>query len=446
MSIGKRYAILAALAIIFVITAPIVVLYTAGYRYNFSKNKVEKTGILMLASEPKDAQVFINGKNVEDKTPARIKNMMPGDYAIKMEKDGYYPWEKVLTIKSKLTTFAENVALFKKTLPMQIINGDIKSFSISNDGDKIAFYEKGAVKIFDITSKSIKELYKNSSEVTNISWSENDEKILVAERLFPNFRIVNADGSETPFLPKNIGYNFTEIVLDSGSANTAFGFILTGAQTGILHQIDMKDKKVKASVAVGNSFIAEGDTIYTTENAAKNKYLFKKSFKDYSVKEQIALMPFGNYKFFELKNDLLTILHKERGELVYINLKNSDENTILESGVKTAIFTKDNSKLIIKKDFEILVYDFAAKQKDLITRYGKEIKKAIWHPEGGYVFFNLDKTLEVTELDNRGGSRSQISLTQFDEIRDFAVDSKSETIYFTGKINAQQGLFELDIK
>jgi hypothetical protein len=446
MSIGKRYTLLVILVIIFVITAPVVVLYTAGYRYNFSKNKVEKTGILVIASEPRGAQISINGKNVEDATPARIKNLMPSNYAIRVEKDGFYPWEKTLTVKSKLTTFAENIMLFKKTLPMQVINGDIKSFSISNDGDKIAYYEKGAVKIFDIASKSVKELYKNSSEITSIVWSENDEKILVTERLFPNFRIVNADGNETPFLPKTLGYNFTELIFDSGSANTAFGFVLTGAQTGMLHQIDLKEKKIKASRAIGNSFIAEGDKIYTIELAAKNKYLLKKSFKDSAVEEQITLMPYGNYKFLELKNDLMTVLHKERGELVYINFKNSDENTILESDARTAIFTKDLGKLIIKKDFEILVYDFAAKQKDLITRYGKEIKKAIWHPEGGYLFFNLDKTLEVIELDNRGGSRSQISLTQFDEIRDFAVDSKGEVIYFTGKIGAQQGLFELDIK
>jgi hypothetical protein len=446
MSIGKRYAILATLAIIFVITAPVVVLYTAGYRYNFSKNKIEKTGILVIASEPKDAQIFINGKNVEDATPARIKNMMPGDYVVKAEKDGFYPWEKTLTVKSKLTTFAESIVLFKKTLPMQIVNGDVKSFSISNDGDKIAYYEKGSVKIFDITSKTTKELYKNSSEVTDIKWAENDEKILVAERLFPNFRIVNADGSEDPFTPKTLGYNFTEMVLDSGSANTAFGFVLTGAQTGMLHQIDLKEKKIKGSRAIGNSFIAEGDTIYTVELIAKDKYLLKKSFKDSAVEDQITLMPYGNYKFLESKNDLITVLHKERGELVLINLKNSDENNILESGVRTAVFTKDNSKIIIKKDFEILVYDFAAKQKDLITRYGKEIKKAVWHPEGAHLLFNLDKTLEVTELDNRGGSRSQISLTQFDEIRDFAIDSKGEVIYFIGKIGAQQGLFELDIK
>lgn len=446
MSIGKRYAILAALAIIFVITAPIVVLYTAGYRYNFSKNKIEKTGILVIASEPKDAQIFINGKNMKDATPARIKNMMPGDYVIRAEKDGFYPWEKTLTIKNKLTTFAEDIVLFKKTLPMQIISGDIKSFSVSNDGDKIAYYEKGAVKIFDIASKSTKELYKNSSEVTRINWSENDEKILVAERLFPNFRIINTDGSEVPFTPKTLGYNFTEMVLDSGSADTAFGFVLTGAQTGILYQIDLKEKKVKESVAIGNSFIAEGDTIYTIENVLKNRFLFKKSFKDSAVKEQITMMPFGNYKFLELKNDLMTALHKERGELVFINLKNSDENNILESDARTAVFTEDNSKIIIKKDFEILVYNFATKQKDLITRYGKEIKKAIWHPEGAHLLFNLNKTLEVTELDNRGGSRSQISLTQFDEIRDFAIDSKGEVIYFTGKINAQQGLFELDIR
>lgn len=445
MSIGKRYAILAALTLMFLITAPIVVLYTSGYRYNFSKNKIEKTGILVIASEPKGAQVFINGKNVEDGTPARIKNMMPGDYAVKVEKDGFYSWEKVLTIRSKLTTFAEDIALFKKTLPMQIISGNIKYFSVSHDGDKIAYFEKGTVKILDISSKSTKELYKNSSEVARIDWSENDEKILVTERLFPNFKIIGIE-DDKPFLPKTLGYNFTEIIFDSGSANTAFGFVPTGAQTGVAHQIDLKEKKIKASIAIGNSFIAEGDTIYTTELIRKNKYLFKRSFKDVGLKEQITLLPVGDYKFLEFKNDLIIALHKERGELIYINLKNSDENTILESDVKTAIFNKDQSQLMIKKDFEILTYDFAAKQKYLITRYSKEIKKTMWHPYGAYLFFNIDKAIEVIELDNRGGSRSQISLAQFDEIRDFAVSSNGEAAYFTGKIGAQQGLFELDIK
>jgi len=60
MKLRYRRLIYSTFIFIFVILTPIIILYTSGYRYNFKKRTIEKTGILYLESKPKDALILIN--------------------------------------------------------------------------------------------------------------------------------------------------------------------------------------------------------------------------------------------------------------------------------------------------------------------------------------------------------------------------------------------------
>ena len=111
--------------IIFLIAAPTVILYTQGYRFNFEKGRIQKTGILVISSVPRRADIFLNGKKIENKTtPARLENILPADYEIKLAKNGYHDWNKRLTVLENSSTFAEKILLWKNSLPNNIINQD----------------------------------------------------------------------------------------------------------------------------------------------------------------------------------------------------------------------------------------------------------------------------------------------------------------------------------
>ena len=77
--------------IIFLILAPAAILYTQGFRYNFHYSRVQKTGIMIISSMPRRAQISLNGTVYDkDTTPTKVENMLPGDYEITLTKEGYH--------------------------------------------------------------------------------------------------------------------------------------------------------------------------------------------------------------------------------------------------------------------------------------------------------------------------------------------------------------------
>jgi hypothetical protein len=96
----------------FLITAPIVVLYTAGYRYHAGTGKIVQTGVLSIRSIPKGAMIYIDDVLQNDRTTAVIGNVLPGSHRIRVEKPDYSSWEKTLDVFSKQSTLVSQLVLF----------------------------------------------------------------------------------------------------------------------------------------------------------------------------------------------------------------------------------------------------------------------------------------------------------------------------------------------
>lgn len=90
---------------IFLISAPLVVLYTAGYRFNRTNNTVSQTGTLSIASTPRGALTYVNRENIEDSTPAVLQRLSSGTRTIKLSKNGYHDWERTVDVKSGSTAY-----------------------------------------------------------------------------------------------------------------------------------------------------------------------------------------------------------------------------------------------------------------------------------------------------------------------------------------------------
>ena len=112
--------------LLFFVSAPLVVLYTAGYRWN-PQQGVVRTGTLFVATTPKDSTIQINGNLYKDKSPAIIKTLRPANYNVRLDLTGHLPWEKKLEVREGETTFVDNVILFLDTGPQLVIREDMKN-------------------------------------------------------------------------------------------------------------------------------------------------------------------------------------------------------------------------------------------------------------------------------------------------------------------------------
>ena len=117
---ARRWVMLSFL-LFFLIVSPILILYSLGFKYNWQKNRLEKTGVFFIKSFPKNSEVYLDGQPIGKKTPTQITRLLAKNYQLEIKKEGYRPWSKNLEILPQITTFIEDVSLFKEELNPEIL-------------------------------------------------------------------------------------------------------------------------------------------------------------------------------------------------------------------------------------------------------------------------------------------------------------------------------------
>lgn len=89
-----------------------VTLFARGYRPNFQSNNLtlSATGLLSATSQPKGASVYIDDKLVT--ATDDTLNLSPGNYFLKIVKDGYLTWQQNITIKKEIV-YQSDAQLFR---------------------------------------------------------------------------------------------------------------------------------------------------------------------------------------------------------------------------------------------------------------------------------------------------------------------------------------------
>ena len=179
-----------------------IITYGKGYRFNFGGNgtpAVEGTGLLVATSVPDGAQVFIN----DDLTTATDNtiNLIPGDYDVKIFKEGYFTWEKKITIKKEVVSKADALLLPSAPKLESITNIGVLNPVLDPTGIKIAYSvasasaAKNGIYVLDMTLRPIITFQNASSQIAddNVNYFSNssfvwspDSKQLLVNTPFPN--------------------------------------------------------------------------------------------------------------------------------------------------------------------------------------------------------------------------------------------------------------------
>ncbi len=122
-----------------IISTLFAILYGKGYRISFKQNipEINKTGLLVVNSSPNGAQVFIDN-HLTTATNNTI-NLPPGIYDIKIQKEGYFPWQKKLKIQAEVVTKAETILFPVAPKLESIATTPVLNPLIDPSGTKIAY-------------------------------------------------------------------------------------------------------------------------------------------------------------------------------------------------------------------------------------------------------------------------------------------------------------------
>ncbi|GEM_PF-4007922 len=118
--------------ILFLFSAPLLILYTEGYQLYPFKQTLTQSGGVIFGTNPDDATIILDGKTIFNKTPTRIQGLQPRQYHLRLEKEGYFPWEKNIIVKKGETNLVVNIPLFLNTSP-KILQENIETFLLSHN-------------------------------------------------------------------------------------------------------------------------------------------------------------------------------------------------------------------------------------------------------------------------------------------------------------------------
>lgn len=114
-----------------------VIFYARGFQFNQEKKTLESTGILAVKSEPDGASVFINGKLLT--ATNQTLNFTPGNYEVKIQKEGFHSWQKKYILKNEVV-FEAYPTLFPALISTApFVYFPVKEVQINADNLKLYF-------------------------------------------------------------------------------------------------------------------------------------------------------------------------------------------------------------------------------------------------------------------------------------------------------------------
>lgn len=214
----KRQLLISFSIILFLILGTTAaVLWGLGNRISFTAGKpvVTKTGILGVTSTPDAAQIYIND-HLTTATNSNI-NLTPGEYTIKISKEGYFDWVKKVKIEKEVATKV-NALLFPVAPKLEgIATAGVESPVMDPSGTKIAFRisnltsRKNGIYILDMSTRPLLTLQSSATQIVDdtfdtfstasFSWSPDGKDLLASTsgEIEPTYYVLRTSGfNEAP--------------------------------------------------------------------------------------------------------------------------------------------------------------------------------------------------------------------------------------------------------
>ncbi len=332
-----------------VLTTFIISIFARGYIPQYDNGlKITATGLLSANSLPKNASVIINDK-LYTTTDDSI-NLVPGDYQLKIVKEGYLPWNKKITIQKEMVYQAE-AALFKTNPKLTPLTTITALFPTSNpDHTQIVFIAPPS------TSS-----YKPGIYLVESSYYFTP----ILSRYEPKFIATNPYSFNDKTLSFTFSPNSKQIILKSGTKRNQYLIDLTTNNISLLNEKnnlnwEQQSKEIetvnlnKLPKIFTNTVATNPASIQFSGDENKFLYLFNDQYYTYDSEKNL------NY-ILGKRSDIInpfwlpksnSIIYTNNGKIKSIEFDGTNNNTIFSSElyVKTIIPQFDGEKLIITSD------------------------------------------------------------------------------------------------
>jgi len=410
-SLLKRIIVYLLIFVLFLVTDFVVIAWAFGYRWDFQNRQLTKTGAIVIATNQPKYSVLVNKKKINNsKNKLVIKNLLPREYSLKIEKEGFYPWEKNINVEAYKISYYDKIILFPKNNRPETILYDVDDYKLNQEKNIIYASRKNKNQIIQFSILENKII--NQIEIADI------------ENFYPSF-----DGQKILIIPQNQTKKIK--IIDIQNKNKTFELPINKENL----------QKIEWSLKDNNLFLIYENNLYliNLEEEKMNLNLLANSVKDFNLTENYIFywqkkeesfdyyLWQSNYSFNE-KNIIITLPLQENetifpspdGEKIIFKNKNEEIYLVLNKKLKKINdkakiikWNKNSQKLIYSTDFEINLLEFYENNnynQKSINRFTENIEYLDWLPlsQSNYLLFAINKKIKISELDGN----NTISLTE----------------------------------
>ncbi len=460
-------------ALFFVTAATGIIFYAKGYRYNFKTKKIEKIGIIELNFYPTKAKAFFEDKPIKrQKSPIRIKNLKAGDYQIRIKKEGFFTWNKKITVNPERVNKLFYILLFPENPEVQKLADEVSDFVLSPDDKKIAYintnFENFGIYIVDTTTKEQNKIFPLDNEINSskfvfeqLKWSPDNTKLMFIQKdkeleqssiysinvLKPQ-EILNIselypyDFEVVDWIPQNdlIFQNSNEII--AYSQQNIYRCNINTYQT----------PKILSNKT--SQFCLSHNKIFYIKNEKDKTSLWEINNDGNNENKILDLDNEDSYKLFSsIHHNNFAIYNEEEKNLKIITYENNQyQINSLTNEVFDAHWSEDGKKIFYKNNYEIWVC-FLEKEKQkvfensLVARFKNKINKVLWHPYYNHLIYNIEDKIKICEFDGENQTDFlNVSISQFNLAITGENNEKKPTLFFTNKENNESAISLYSVK
>ena len=409
--------------VLYLVLCPIIILYAFGYIFT---PKVEegfaKTGLIHIETLPANASISIASRHYAEKTPATIRNLLPGQYDVKILLPKYRPWTRKVTVEPGKAVNFEKVFLAPQSLKIRTLAagsfedlwpvpethflllrsseraGDLKMFDWKNEISRSvlpaasSFAAAKLVRVFSVKESAFVVLQVKTSEGVKFLGCQLDKEKAEAEDLSDLFTKgepseILWEGSHPDYLFALQGQDLWRMDLEKKTALPDFLEKVRGF--GLF--------KNKVYALRGASIVRSGFNAMRGSEVVVEKGIFLENL--FRGEEK--------YKIDFISNDTICF-SGERGEF----FSNTLPYRFVGEGVRGYQTDPDGRKVVLWQEGRVGVLDFEKPERkkeffergpeiDWVFDKGKNIRQACFFYDASYVLFCDDDKIFVSRIGER---------------------------------------------
>lgn len=345
--------------LLLLIGTAVAILYAKGYRISSQNGKlISGTGLLAVTSRPDGARVYLND-HLTTATNNTI-NLAPGDYDVRIEKDGYIPWHKRIVIKNESVSEA-TATLFPAAPKLEAVTTTGANNPIVDDSGSLIAYTasssssaKNGVYVLDMTSRNIFPLGGASTliasdnidrfSLSNLSFSPEGDQLIasISGQLGTTYYLLNSKSASNN--PEDVTSTLLQVQRDWDKQ-------ASDKNKKLLSSIPTKQRPLALGFFKNMIISPDADRVlYEASSSASLPLVKTPRIPSFNSTPENRNLKQGNFYVYDIKED--------RNYLVYDSGANNFKPKIL--------WHPDNDHLIYVQDKRIYDVEFDGQNRTVV--------------------------------------------------------------------------------